>query len=304
MAGIADVFRELLAGSPETGRALLGPSNVLDVLKAPLALGIAPGTRTQGSSPVGENLAITSEILSRFLSQPGIAPGTRIGDATSVPQTIAPQTAAPQATPQVSTAPQIPQGLLPPTTSLAGGAVTGTAQGKTPKALPAEKEKGSPFLTLENLIRFGVPIGAAIAGSVNPNLLPQAAGLATGFTGEVTRQKKEETKLAVAGAKKKETARKEEKQDRKDIRKEAERSVDKSVEFIPDTATRQRKIDELEKAILEARGMTVQEISEKVREGLPETGALQSFSTEEEARKAGFDTGDRVNIGGKNGTLD
>lgn len=47
---------------------------------------------------------------------------------------------------------------------------------------------------IKELVRLGVPLGAAIAGSVNPNLLPQATGLSTGFVDESQRQKLNEEK--------------------------------------------------------------------------------------------------------------
>jgi len=50
-----------------------------------------------------------------------------------------------------------------------------------------EKKEG-PNKLIQFLARAGIPIGSAIAGSVNPNLLPQAAGLSTGFTSELSRQ--------------------------------------------------------------------------------------------------------------------
>lgn len=49
-----------------------------------------------------------------------------------------------------------------------------------------QDEKRSKFIA--TLLKLGVPLGAAIAGTVNPNILPQAAGLSQGFTGEVLRQ--------------------------------------------------------------------------------------------------------------------
>jgi len=195
------------------------------------------------------------------------------------------------------------QQLTPPPQSLQTSQAS-PAQQSLPPSVPSQPIPQGQSKVLQNLLRLGIPIGAAVAGSVNPNILPQAAGLATGFTEEITRQDEQRTKLGVRAEKKKEVARKESRQDRKDIRKEAERSVDKSVEFIPDTATRQRRIDELEEAILKARGLSPsQQARRTVEANLPTTG-LRSFKTEAEARKAGFKSGDRVNIGGIDGALD
>jgi len=44
---------------------------------------------------------------------------------------------------------------------------------------------------IQELLKVGIPAGAAIAGSVNPNLLPGAAGLATGFAGQIEKQREE-----------------------------------------------------------------------------------------------------------------
>ena len=59
----------------------------------------------------------------------------------------------------------------------------GTGQGTESPA----KEKGK-FDWGSLLKQLGIPVGAAIAGSVNPDLLPQASGLATGYAGEMGRQ--------------------------------------------------------------------------------------------------------------------
>jgi len=177
--------------------------------------------------------------------------------------------------PQQSPSPPVP------TQSLQGGTVTGTAQGPTPQAIPPEQavppeeEKSGRGNIIQLLARLGIPVGAAIAGSVNPNFLPQAAGLSTGFTEEISRQDVQRSKLGISTEKKSEAKRKEEKRDRKDIRREAERAVDKSKEFIPTTADRQRMINELEKAMLRERGMLgteriVKEVTEKF---LPPKGA-------------------------------
>jgi len=51
---------------------------------------------------------------------------------------------------------------------------------------PEADKKRADFIS--RMVRVGVPLGAAIAGSISPGILPQTAGLATGFEGEMQRQ--------------------------------------------------------------------------------------------------------------------
>lgn len=47
------------------------------------------------------------------------------------------------------------------------------------------KPQGSKFNLGKVLTQLGIPLGAAIAGSVNSNFLPAASGLATGYQGQM-----------------------------------------------------------------------------------------------------------------------
>jgi len=63
------------------------------------------------------------------------------------------------------------------------------AQGMSPippQAIQEDPQQKNSILPM--LLKLGIPLGAAIAGSVNPNLLPEAAGLSSGFTSEMQRQ--------------------------------------------------------------------------------------------------------------------
>jgi len=153
------------------------------------------------------------------------------------------------------------------------------------------------------LRRLLIPGGAAIAGSVNPNILPQAAGLSTGFTNELIRQEEQQAKSEIASERKSESKRKEEKRDRKDIREKAERAVDKTKQFFPVPALREAVVKRIEEEMLEAAGLDPGKAAVKARKQI-ERSALQRFASEEEARKAGKKSGDRVNIGGVDGRLD
>lgn len=132
-------------------------------------------------------------ILNAFLQRLGqgvsqIPPGTNplldVGRGLGAPQST-PGVTIPSLPPQ---APPIPQGIPAPTQSLQGGTVTGTEQGKTPKAKPSPEQDKKRAEFIQQMVKLGIPLGAAILGSVNPDLLPQAAGLAGGFTGEIQRQ--------------------------------------------------------------------------------------------------------------------
>ncbi len=92
--------------------------------------------------------------------------------------------------------------------------------------LPQQPQAPQQSQISELLKRLLIPGGAAIAGSVNPNLLPQAAGLAGGFTKEIQRQDVSRAKLGAAEERKVEAKRKER-------RRNAEKIVELSRESFP-----------------------------------------------------------------------
>jgi len=178
-----------------------------------------------------------------------------------------------------------------------------------PQALQAPQQQAQPDIqSLRSqigplLAKLGIPVGAAIAGSVNPNLLPQAAGLSQGFTREVTRQAEQQIKQDKITERKSESKRKEEKRDRKDIREQAERAIDKSKQFFPVPAERARAVKRLEEDMLRASGLGPGAAAVSARKTI-EGAVLSVFPSEAAARKAGKKAGDRVNIKGVDGTLD
>jgi len=71
---------------------------------------------------------------------------------------------------------------------------TRTQTPSIPSSVPQQQtSQGTDFKQL--LLKLGVPLGAAIAGSVNPDILPQTAGLAQGFNKGVEGQKKANRKV-------------------------------------------------------------------------------------------------------------
>ena len=96
----------------------------------------------------------------------------------------------------VPQAPQAPQ-IAPPIPA----SIPGSPQPQQPQ--PAQQGQGqsgkmNPFMNF--LIQAGVPLGAAIAGTANPNILPQAAGLATGYVqGQDKQQKREDELMKLLG---------------------------------------------------------------------------------------------------------
>jgi len=113
------------------------------------------------SPPMSINpFPIDNQAVEQYLSQP--------------PMPVAPQmSVAPQPTPP------IPQSIPRPS-----GDVSRTRE----EGEEATRSNDNRRMLMNILARMGVPLGAAIAGSVNPNLLPQTAGLATGYAKGIERQ--------------------------------------------------------------------------------------------------------------------
>src|SRR3990167_3588685 len=99
----------------------------------------------------------------------------------------------------VPQAPQAPQATQMATSIPAS--IPGSPQPQ--QSQPAQQDQGqsgemNSFMKF--LIQAGVPLGAAIAGTANPNLLPQAAGLATGYVvGQDKYQKREDELKKLVG---------------------------------------------------------------------------------------------------------
>ena len=88
----------------------------------------------------------------------------------------------------VMSPPPIPQGIQPQQPPMPQN-IQQAPQTAPQTEQSAGKEKGKfDWGTL--LKDLGIPVGAAIAGSVNPNLLPQASGLAAGYAQERSEQRK------------------------------------------------------------------------------------------------------------------
>lgn len=73
-------------------------------------------------------------------------------------------------------------------------------KGATPPTFPQEQSTSprQPSPIMEFLRQMGIPLASAVAGVANPNLLPGTAGLATGYSEEMSNQREQERKLAIA----------------------------------------------------------------------------------------------------------
>lgn len=119
------------------------------------------------------------------------------------------------------------------------------------------------------LRRLLIPAGAAIAGSVNKNLLPQAAGLSTGFTKEITRQDTER-------GKERRRAEKQENQERKDAHKAAQDAATAINKTFPKMTPDEflDSVAEIEQNILERRKLSV--VDTGARQGLRRAAEIRS----------------------------
>lgn len=125
------------------------------------------------------------DTLTNYLTTP--QGGNRSNMAMSLPQT--------QTTPQPMAQPQ----ATPINPYDMGFRVQGTPDsGGTATALPADRPQGSPSPVMEFLRQMGIPLASAAVGLASPQMLPGAAGMATGFAGEMSKEREYEKKLAIA----------------------------------------------------------------------------------------------------------
>lgn len=167
-----------------------------------------------------------------------------------------------------------------------------------PESVPQqETQQGSvndkkKSLMLEFLKRAGVPLGAAIAGSVNPNLAAGAAGLAQGYNQGFNRQEElglqsEEVPLIA----------------------EQEDGSFKEIGRFPKNAKFSFKREDGSLGNIsiigtDKDGLPIISTGENVQSGTESVQEkLKEFESEAAARKAGFGKGDKVIINGQSGTL-
>lgn len=152
------------------------------------------------------------------------------------------------------------------------------------------KQKKDAFKNM--LIKLGVPVGSAILGTINPDLLPETAGMVTGYNQGVQRS-----------------------EDRRDAVNKANETTP-TYTFDPDTG------DYIETGVrlpknAEVRNLTSKQINDlqnqldRIIGVQSNTGdavknsekSLKEFKSEDEARRAGYGTGDRIKINGVSGVL-
>jgi len=307
MAGIQEAIMERL-------RALIQPTtegqskNTFDLINR--SRGIAPGVSpVQGPQRPAISTGGGGFDVGSFLNTP-TPPGGSLQGGVSVGN--------PPVLPPVQ-GPQIPPGGLPPQAQIPPELLaalpllqkSSEQQEEQEKVLLEQVEKNKEQEEkradlIRKMVKFGLPLGAAIAASVNPNLLPAASGFVGGFADELAVGRERESKEEIATEKREiktlETLRKEERKDKKDIRREAERAVDKTDLIFTTAEQRETAINKLASAMEERRGLSKAAVTvDKILEEADEK--LSSFNSEAGAREAGHKNGDRVIINGVAGTL-
>ena len=164
------VIKNLFTGSPETGRGLLSPANVADVARAPVDTG-----KLRGALDV-------ASIMSLNPASVALNSGANLANKTissGIPQEIlgVPKTA------------QAQKGSMNIGSLFGPNAQSKPADQQQPNVASEDPEKDAKRAEfIKRMIKLGVPLGAAILGSVNPDFLPQTAGFAKGFVGANQRQ--------------------------------------------------------------------------------------------------------------------
>jgi hypothetical protein len=149
--------------SPETQQKILTPSSIPQ--------GIGSAYKAYGEQAGGRIADMAGGVAkggSEFIS--GLM-------GTPPPQAQPPQPTAPQPTPEAATGttqPEIDQ--------------TSKVDKFIQQHGDAKKRDEQKAKWIQSAVRLGIPLSAAIAGSINPNLLPEAAGLATGSNKGFERQ--------------------------------------------------------------------------------------------------------------------
>jgi len=186
MPGIQDVLQKILmttGGSPEAGRSMFGFANAMDALKSG-GQNVPPVASGQDPSSIGNIAGRAAVGIGKDLG--AVRAREQEIFAPSLEQRINPFLESPDVREFLgATTGKDPGAFLPVNLDKQRESEQqGIAIEETPTVPPQPEEgdvgkKKSKFLALA--ARLGIPLGAAIAGSVNPGLLPQAAGLATGF---------------------------------------------------------------------------------------------------------------------------
>jgi len=156
--------------------------------------------------------------------------------------------------------PGIPSPAAPAEEQPITDAEVGTTEGTV------DKPKSDFF---KRMARLGIPLGAVIAGSLDSDLLPQAAGLSSGFVSQTLEQdkiqEKRNLKLLDAVIKADEDAKGKDDAIRKEARKTAAAFV-KINEVIPDAATFSKTTDEIVKVIRQQEGLGAEGKPEPAKE--------------------------------------
>lgn len=82
--------------------------------------------------------------------------------------------------------------------SMAQPAPQAQPQMTPPPATMQQPQSTGPSPVMEFLRQMGIPLASAAVGLASPQMLPGAAGMATGFAGEMSKEREYEKKLAIA----------------------------------------------------------------------------------------------------------